>query len=112
MAGMAEGGMPYPDASTSLKHPPLKFIVWFSGYASSHPMYRGFYEHNIVTSSLHVLECSDPEVSKEASWRLVESCRSCVGSEPVVVWHPGGHFVPKSERELEPVAKFIASKAY
>ncbi|EHA24766.1 hypothetical protein ASPNIDRAFT_126399 [Aspergillus niger ATCC 1015] len=104
--------MPYPDASTSLKHPPLKFIVWFSGYASSHPMYRGFYEHNIVTSSLHVLECSDPEVSKEASWRLVESCRSCVGSEPVVVWHPGGHFVPKSERELEPVAKFIASKAY
>lgn len=108
----AHGGMGYPDAFTSLNHPPLKFVVSISGYATSHPAYRAFYEPYIGTSSLHLLGSSDNVVGKDAPMRLVESCQSPnKETRPVVIWHPGGHFIPSEERELDPVVQFIKSKA-
>lgn len=107
-----QGGMEYPGAFASLNHPPLKFMVGISGYASSDPAYRAFYEPSIGTPSIHLLGDSDQVVRKEDSMRLVRSCRPPSNeASPMVVWHPGGHFVPSEEKELEPVVQFIKSRA-
>lgn len=104
------GGMRYPDAFTSLNHPRLKFVVSISGYASSHPAYRAFYEPPIRTPSLHLLGDSDNVVGKDAPMRLVKSFQaSGPETSALVVWHPGGHYIPNEERELGPVVQFITS---
>lgn len=109
----AHGGMGYPDAFTSLDHPPLKFVVSISGYATSYPAYHAFYEPYIGTPSLHLLGSSDKVVGKAAPMRLIESCQSSnMETRPVVIWHPGGHCVPSGERDLDLVVEFIRSKAW
>lgn len=108
----AHGGMGYPDAFASLKHPRFRFVVSISGYATSHPAYRAFYEPYIETPSLHLLGSSDEVVGKNASMRLVESCQSPnKETRPVVIWHPGGHSIPGGKPELDFIVQFIRSKA-
>ncbi|KAJ5982210.1 hypothetical protein N7451_012310 [Penicillium sp. IBT 35674x] len=108
----SHGGIEYPDAFASLNHPGFKFLVSISGYATSHPAYRAFYEPYIETPSLHLLGSSDKVVGKDASMRFVESCQSPNKKRnPVVIWHPGGHSIPNGKAELDPVVRFIKSKA-
>lgn len=57
------GGIAYPTAFASLRHPPLRFIlVSFSGYAASHEAYRAFYNHTIQTPTLHFIGSMDSVV--------------------------------------------------
>ncbi|KAF2767918.1 hypothetical protein EJ03DRAFT_352673 [Teratosphaeria nubilosa] len=108
-AWQKEGGMRYPDSFVadtgyieSVVHPPLKFAVSYSGFgASTHALYRGFYEPRIATPMLHFLGSVDTVVSEERSLRLVEACvegRERRGGVPRVVYHPGGHFLPSSQK--------------
>ena len=116
-AAQAQGGMRYPDSFTKdsgfieeVVHPPLKFAVSYSGFgASTNPLYQAFYEPKIQTPMLHFLGTVDTVVSEERSLRLVDACvdgRGKKGGVERVVYHPGGHFLPSSQRQY--VAALVA----
>lgn len=106
----AKGGMRYPDSFTSdsgfieeAVHPPLKFAVSYSGFgASTNDLYQAFYAPKIVTPMLHFLGTVDTVVSEERSLRLVDACVDGRGNEGGVqrlIYHPGGHFLPSSQKQ-------------
>ncbi|KAF2235329.1 FSH1-domain-containing protein [Viridothelium virens] len=78
-------------------HPPLKFAVSYSGFgASTNPLYQAFYEPKIKTPMLHFLGSLDTVVEEARSLRLVDACEVKEGR---VVYHPGGHFLPSSQKQ-------------
>jgi len=106
-----KGGMPFPasllkkgpDGKEEVIHPPMKFAVSYSGFGiSTQPLYAAFYEPKIQTPLLHFLGSVDTVVSEERSMKLVHACASGSGAESgvaKVVTHPGGHFVPASNKQ-------------
>jgi hypothetical protein len=116
----AKGGMRYPDSFTDdtgfvegVVHPPLKFAVSYSGFAAmwkdGKGLYEAFYGPKIQTPMLHFLGTVDTVVSEERSLRLVDACvdgRGKEGGVDRVVYHPGGHFLPSSQRQY--VAALVA----
>jgi predicted esterase len=98
-----KGGLRFPasfEADTGYVegtiHGPLKFAVSYSGFAARGvDTYRGFYEPKIATPMLHFLGTLDAVVEEARSLALVERC---VESEGRVVYHPGGHFLPSSQK--------------
>lgn len=106
----AKGGMRYPDSFTSdsgyieeAVHPALKFAISYSGFgASTNDLYQAFYEPKIATPMLHFLGSVDTVVSEERSLRLVDACVDGRGKErgaQRLVYHPGGHFLPSSQKQ-------------
>jgi len=105
------GGMPFPasllkkgsDGKEEVIHPPMKFAVSYSGFGiSTQPLYAAFYEPKIQTPLLHFLGSVDTVVSEERSMKLVHACASGQGVQggvARVVTHPGGHFVPASNKQ-------------
>jgi predicted esterase len=91
------GGMQFPEEFEANKiHPPLKFAVSYSGFApTDNPLYKGFYEPKIKTPMLHFLGTLDTVVEESRSLALVNACEN---SEGRVVYHPGGHFLPSSQK--------------
>lgn len=97
------GGMRYPEsfeADTgfieSTIHPELKFAVSYSGFAArGTELYKAFYEPKIKTPMLHFLGTLDAVVEEARSLALVEACEQ---NEGRVVYHPGGHFLPSSQK--------------
>jgi fermentation-respiration switch protein FrsA (DUF1100 family) len=77
--------------------------VSYSGFgASTNSLYQGFYEPAIQTPMMHFLGSLDTVVSEERSLRLVEACANGRGKEggvQRVVYHPGGHFLPSSQKQ-------------
>ena len=115
-AAQKNGGMGYPDAFTNglgqTMHPPLKFAVSYSGFgAATNPLYKAFYQPKIRTPMLHYLGTVDTVVSEERSLRLVEACvdgQGADGGVPRVIYHPGGHFLPSSQKQyVATLAAFI-----
>lgn len=113
----AKGGMRYPDSFTKDSgfieeciHPPLRLAVSYSGFgASTHPLYKAFYAPKIQTPMMHFIGSVDTVVSEERSLRLVEACVGGKGQEggvQRVVYHPGGHFLPSSQKQY--VAALVA----
>ncbi|KAF2467198.1 dihydrofolate reductase [Lindgomyces ingoldianus] len=98
-----KGGMRYPEsfeADTGYVeeaiHPPLKFAVSYSGFAArGMDLYKGFYEPKIKTPMLHFLGSLDAIVEEARSLALANACESSDGR---VVYHPGGHFLPSSQK--------------
>ncbi|KAF2146309.1 uncharacterized protein K452DRAFT_219882 [Aplosporella prunicola CBS 121167] len=91
------GGMPYPDALLKSGHPPFKFAASYSGFApSDNDLYTAFYEPKIQTPMLHVLGSLDTVVEESRSLRLSNACAK---SEGRVIYHPGGHFLPSSQKQ-------------
>lgn len=116
-AAQSKGGMRYPDSFTrdtgyieEAVQGPLKFAVSYSGFgASTNDLYRAFYEPLIATPMMHFLGSLDTVVSEERSLRLVDACRDGKGKEggvQRVVYHPGGHFLPSSQKQY--VAALVA----
>jgi predicted esterase len=112
---LSKGGMRFPEALeedtgfvTDVVHPPFKFAVSYSGFgASNNALYQAFYEPKIKTPMLHYLGTMDTVVEEKRSLRLVEACED--GSKDGrVVYHPGGHFLPSSQRQVvAPLLAFI-----
>ena len=109
-AAQSKGGMRYPDSFTEDSgfieeaiHPPLKFAVSYSGFgASTNALYQSFYSPKIKTPMLHFLGSVDTVVSEERSLRLVDACvdgRGREGGVQRVIYHPGGHFLPSSQKQ-------------
>ncbi|GAB7362762.1 hypothetical protein MBLNU230_g3067t1 [Neophaeotheca triangularis] len=104
------GGMRYPDSFVrdsgfieEAVQPPLKFAVSYSGFgASTNELYRAFYEPIIRTPMCHFLGSVDTVVEEKRSLRLVEACvdgRGREGGVQRLVYHPGGHFLPSSQKQ-------------
>jgi fermentation-respiration switch protein FrsA (DUF1100 family) len=98
------GGMRFPEsfcADTGFMedtiHPPLKFAVSYSGFAArgKNP-YHAFYEPKIKTPVLHFLGTQDVVVEEARSLALVQACEH--SGERYVVYHPGGHFLPSTQK--------------
>lgn len=109
-AQQKDGGMRYPDSFTAdsgfvedVIAPRMRFAVSYSGFAAStHPLYRAFYAPQIRTPMLHFLGTVDTVVEEARSLRLVDACehgRGVDGGMNRVVYHPGGHFLPSSQKQ-------------
>ncbi|KAF2486033.1 serine hydrolase-domain-containing protein [Neohortaea acidophila] len=118
-AAQQNGGMRYPDSFVQdtgfieeTVQPPLKFAVSYSGFgASANALYQAFYEPKIHTPMMHFIGTVDTVVSEERSLRLVDACvnpRGAEGGVQRVVYHPGGHFLPSSQKQyVGALASFI-----
>ncbi|KAK4234133.1 serine hydrolase FSH [Achaetomium macrosporum] len=81
---------------------PLKFAVIYSGFWAVPQDLGWLYEPKIRAPTLHVLGSLDTVVEESRSLGLVERCE-----DPVVLTHPGGHYVPVNKEWVMPVAGFI-----
>jgi predicted esterase len=92
-----DGGIKFPEAFEGTVQQPLKFAVSYSGFApkGTHP-YQAFYEPKIKTKMLHFLGTQDVVVEEARSMALVEACEH--REERYVVYHPGGHFLPSTQK--------------
>lgn len=116
-SAQSRGGIRFPDSFTKDSgyieesvQAPLKFAVSYSGFgASTNALYQAFYEPKIQTPMMHFLGSLDTVVSEERSLRLVEACENGRGKDggvQRVVYHPGGHFLPSSQKQY--VAALVA----
>jgi hypothetical protein len=81
---------------------PLKFAVIYSGFYAVPEDLAWLYNPPIRTPTLHFLGSLDTVVDESRSQGLVERCQ-----DPVVLTHPGGHYVPISKEWAMPLAGFI-----
>lgn len=96
-SNLSHGGMPFPASFNDIHHPPLKFAVSYSGFAAQgQNPYAAFYEPKIKTKVLHFLGTQDVVVEEKRSLALVEACEH--REERYVVYHPGGHFLPSTQK--------------
>ncbi|KAI5271655.1 hypothetical protein E4T47_05014 [Aureobasidium subglaciale] len=113
----ANGGMRYPESferdtgyMTDVVQEPLKFSVSYSGFAAApNDLYTAFYEPKIQTPVLHFIGSVDTVVEESRSLRLVDACvtgRGVEGGVARLVYHPGGHFLPSSQKQY--VAALVA----
>lgn len=99
-------GIPFPASFEGNIHPPLKFAVSYSGFAAIPPpqqdgstptsQYMAFYEPEIETPILHFLGTQDVVIEEARSLALVERCKR--KEDKYVVYHPGGHFLPSTQK--------------
>lgn len=97
----SSGGVRFPESfeanTGDVVHPPLKFAVSYSGFlAAGKNPYKAFYEPKIETPMLHFLGTQDVVVEEARSLALVEACAHT--EERYVVYHPGGHFLPSTQK--------------
>lgn len=113
----SNGGMRYPESFendtgyvTDVIQEPLKFAVSYSGFsAAPNELYTAFYEPKIQTPMLHFIGSVDTVVDESRSLRLVDACvtgRGVEGGVSRLVYHPGGHFLPSSQKQY--VAALVA----
>lgn len=81
----------------------LKFAVVYSGFYAPQADLAWLYEPTkISTPTLHYIGSLDTVVEEGRSRGLVARCE-----EPVVVVHPGGHYVPVSKEWVNPLVGFV-----
>lgn len=113
----SRGGMQFPELFMEETgfivepvQPPLKFAVSYSGFgATTNPIYQAFYQPKITTPMCHFLGSVDTVVEEARSLRLVDSCtdgRGKPGGVSRLIYHPGGHFLPSSQKQY--VAALVA----
>lgn len=80
----------------------LKFAVVYSGFFAPQAELAWLYEPKISTPTLQFIGSLDTVVEEGRSRGLVARCE-----EPVVVVHPGGHYVPVSREWVNPLVGFV-----
>lgn len=83
------------DEQGVMVHPPFKFAAAYSGFAAPHPQYTPFYHPKIQTPLCNFIGTMDTVVTEDRTMLLVNSCQN-----GKLVHHPGGHFLPSSQREV------------
>ena len=81
---------------------PLRFAVIYSGFYAVPESLAWLYEPKISTPTLHFIGSLDTVVDESRSRGLVERCE-----DPVVVVHPGGHYVPVGKEWVMMLAGFV-----
>ncbi|XRM47953.1 hypothetical protein ABZX51_010903 [Aspergillus tubingensis] len=90
----------------STTHPPLKFVVAYSGFMLGHPMYSDLYHPRIRTPALLYIGEVDTMITPKSTYRLAECCSH---AEIQTFW--GTHYVPrhlKTTNHQEPGKAFPA----
>lgn len=81
---------------------PLRFAVVYSGFFAPQAGLAWLYEPKVRTPTLHFIGSLDTVVEEGRSRGLVARCE-----DPVVVVHPGGHYVPVSKEWVNPLVGFV-----
>ncbi|GKZ27278.1 hypothetical protein AbraIFM66951_004879 [Aspergillus brasiliensis] len=81
---------------------PLKFVVCISGFRGTMKYYSGFYAPMLTTPSMHIIAALDTMVADVQSQDLIS-----VFEKPQVVYHRGGHHIPRDRRLLGRVGEFV-----
>lgn len=81
---------------------PVAFAVLVAGFVSRSPAHGHFYRDPIALPTLHVVGEADAVIAAPLSMELA---RSFV--EPVVLTHPGGHFVPVGAPQKKAYLDFL-----
>jgi fermentation-respiration switch protein FrsA (DUF1100 family) len=85
----------------------LDFAVSYSGFFAPVDSLAWLYDPKINTPTLHYLGSLDTVVEESRSMALVDRC-----VDPIVVTHPGGHYVPVTKEWSMPFAGFIKQHFY
>lgn len=81
---------------------PVAFAILVAGFASRAPAHGHFYREPIALPTLHVVGEADAVIAAPLSLELAQSF-----VEPVVVTHPGGHFVPVGAPQKKAYLDFL-----
>ncbi|XP_019366532.1 PREDICTED: esterase OVCA2, partial [Gavialis gangeticus] len=81
---------------------PLRFAVLVAGFPSRAPAHARFYAEPLALPSLHVVGHTDAVIPPAWSTELA----ACF-VDPVVLTHPGGHFVPAAAPQREVYRQFL-----
>ncbi|XP_017687970.1 PREDICTED: esterase OVCA2 [Lepidothrix coronata] len=81
---------------------PVAFAVLVAGFASRAPAHGHFYRDPIGLPTLHVVGDTDAVIAASLSMELA---RCFV--EPVVLTHPGGHFIPAAAAQKKAYLEFL-----
>jgi len=80
----------------------FKFAFFVAGFKSRQSQHQKFYETKITLPSLHVIGDTDQVIPKDMSEDLLE-----VYTNPVVVRHAGGHFIPTASPQKKSYLEFL-----
>ncbi|KAK3342059.1 serine hydrolase-domain-containing protein [Lasiosphaeria hispida] len=81
---------------------PFKFAVLYSGFYALPERLQWVYQPKVRTPTLHFLGSLDTVVDESRTRGLVDRCQG-----PLVVVHPGGHYVPVNREWVMPLAGFV-----
>ncbi|KAI0602811.1 serine hydrolase-domain-containing protein [Biscogniauxia sp. FL1348] len=84
----------------------LRFCVVYSGFYAPHEGFRWLYQDPpLATPTLHYLGSLDTVVDEARSRGLADRCR-----DPVVLVHPGAHYVPVAKDWVAPLAGWLRQR--
>ncbi|NXC65147.1 OVCA2 Esterase, partial [Aleadryas rufinucha] len=81
---------------------PVAFAVLVAGFASRAPAHGHFYREPIALPTLHIVGDTDAVITAPLSKELAQ----CF-VEPVVLTHPGGHFIPAAAAQKKAYLEFL-----
>ncbi|XP_044286487.1 esterase OVCA2 isoform X2 [Varanus komodoensis] len=81
---------------------PFDFAILIAGFKSRAVCHCGYYQGPIAVPSLHVLGETDQVIPAEMSRELASHF-----VEPVILTHPGGHFIPVSTPQKKAYLEFL-----
>ncbi|KAM6242566.1 esterase OVCA2 [Porphyrio hochstetteri] len=81
---------------------PVAFAILVAGFASRAPAHSHFYQEPIALPTLHVVGDTDAVIAAHLSRELAQRF-----VEPVIVTHPGGHFVPAAATQKKAYLDFL-----
>ncbi|XP_015501870.1 esterase OVCA2 [Parus major] len=81
---------------------PVTFAVLVAGFASRSPAHGHFYREPIALPTLHIVGDTDAVIAAALSRELA---RCFV--EPVILTHPGGHFIPAAPAQKKAYLEFL-----
>ncbi|KAI1825057.1 serine hydrolase FSH [Xylaria intraflava] len=84
---------------------PLRFAVVYSGFYAPPADLQWLYDPPVATPTLHFIGGLDTVVDENRSRALVERCR-----DPVVLTHPGGHYVPVARDWVMPLVGWLKQR--
>lgn len=82
---------------------PFDFAIVMAGFKSRAAPHQSYYQEPITVPSLHVLGETDHVIPAELSRELAS-----VFKEPVILTHPGGHFMPASLPQKKAYLEFLS----
>ncbi|KAL4977130.1 serine hydrolase-domain-containing protein [Aspergillus desertorum] len=83
---------------------PLRFVICFSGFRGTMKYYSSFYTPMLSSPSLHIIGTLDTMITDTQSQDLVS-----VFKKPKILYHEGGHYIPRDPKLLKRVGLFISS---
>ncbi|XP_064323675.1 esterase OVCA2 [Phalacrocorax carbo] len=81
---------------------PVAFAILVAGFTSRAPSHGHFYREPIALPTLHVMGDTDTVIAAPLSRELAQHF-----VEPVVLTHPGGHFVPTAAPQKKAYLDFL-----